>query len=152
MAHTVLARERFNSTRAAVQRLNDVKLAIMLEGEEWHPDNGVKVRSGISDPTGKQAIYRADELPQIMASLKAEERDLETFIGTTLAIIEAVRVGLGDKYANVLDARYIDCWQWSQVESEYGITRQTGNYLINVACDWVDSIGIRELLRGETEL
>ena len=150
MAHTALAHDRFIATRAAVQRLEDVKTAIMFEGEDWKPTQ--PKAKGMSDPTARKAIYRVDELSQVLDNLYKEEHDLEVFIGTTLAIIEAVRVGLGDKYANVLDARYIDCWQWSQVESEYGITRQAGNYLVNVACDWVDSIGFRELLRGETEL
>ena len=150
MVHVVLARERFEATRVAVQRLNDVKTAIMLEGEEWKPEQPKS--HGLSDPTARKAIYRADELAQIMDSLYREEHELENYIGTTLALIEAVRKGLGDKYADVLDWLYIDCSSWTYIVDAYGVARSTAFARRNIAFDWIDSVGIRELLRGEYEL
>lgn len=146
----VNAKERFEITRSAIRRLEEVKLAIMLEGEDWRPQLPKSRR--LSDPTANKAIYRADELKQVLENLAKEEHELETYIGTSLKLIEAVRIGLGDKYANILDARYVDFWNWKRIEEEYEVTRQHGNYIVNVACDWIDSVGVKELLRGELEL
>jgi hypothetical protein len=152
MAHVVLARERFEATRAAVQRLTDVQLAIMLEGDEWKPAQPHIHTSGTSDPTATQGVYRAETLPRIMGNLKSEEHELINYIGTTLALIESVRAGLGDKYANVLQWLYVDCMTWTQIHEHYGVIRSTGSTWRAIAFDWIDSIGIRELLRGEVEL
>ena len=85
------------ATRAAVKRLDAVNLAILLEGEDWKPPN-VRVRAGISDPTGKAGIYRAEELPEVMKRLRDEKAELESYIGTSLRLIENVRKGLGTHY------------------------------------------------------
>lgn len=152
MVHHVLARERFEKTRAAIRRLDDVHLAIMLEGEDWKPQQLHVHAPGTSDPTASRAIYRADNLADIMQALHAEERELTDYIGVTLRLLENVRKGLGDKYANVLEARYIDGWQWDRITDEYDIKRPYGHYLIDVACDWIDSIGIQACLRGEYDV
>lgn len=144
------AKDRFEATRSAVYRLNDVKTAIMLEGEEWKPSQP-KSR-GLSDPTARKAIYRADELAQVLENLRHEEHELENYIGTSLALIEAVRKGLGDKYADILEWLYIDCASWTYIIDTYGVKRSTAFFRRGVAFDWIDSIGIRELLRGEYEL
>lgn len=151
MAHVVLAKERFESTRSAVYRLNDVKTAIMLEGDDWKPE-GVRVRSAKPDPTASRAIYRADELPLVMHNLRQEERELEDYIGQSLKLIHAVRCGIGDKYADILDWIYIDLLSWPQISSLHGVPKSTGCERRNVALDYIDSAGIQALLRGDVEL
>ena len=144
------ARERFNATRKAIVELDNIKALIMSGGDDWLPP-GVK-SSAISDPTATRAIRNVDELQGRLEALRSRESELESFIGVSLALIEAVRDGLGDKYANVLDARYIDGCKWSWIAEEYGIKRQRGNYLLNIAFDYIDSVGVSRLLKGETEL
>lgn len=151
MAHVVLAKERFESTRSAVYRLNDVKTAIMLEGDDWKPD-GVRVRSAKPDPTASRAIYRADELPLVMDNLRNEEHDLEEYIGQTLKLIHAVRCNLGDKYADVLDWLYIDLLSWPKVRQMHGVSKSTGCERRAIAFDFIDSVGIQALLRGDVDL
>ena len=145
------ARERFERTRHAVMRLQEVKYAIMYGCDDWKPE-GVRVSGKTSDPTAAQAIRNVDELADKLAALRREEHELETLIGESLAIIEAVRHGFGDVYANLLERRYIDGQKWTAIHDACGIPRSTCHYLLDVAFDWIDSVGISRLLRGEIEL
>ena len=144
------ARDRFVATRKAIAELDNIKALIMAEGDDWKPP-GVKSQ-GVSDPTASKAIRNVDEWGEQLVELRKCEAELEHFIGTTLALIEAVRNGLGDDYAVLLDARYIDDEPWAHIQDDYGITRQRGHYLLNIAFDWIDSVGISRLLRGEYEV
>lgn len=148
----MLARERFENTRAAIRRLDDVHLAIMLEGEDWKPQQLHVHAPGTSDPTAARAIYRADNLPDIMQALHAEEHELTDYIGVTLRLLENVRKGLGDKYANILDWLYIDGASWDYIRDTYNVKRSTGSEWRAIAFDWIDSIGIQACLRGEYDV
>lgn len=140
------ARDRFVQTRSAVVELNNIKALIMSDGDDWKPP-GVHVHA-VSDPTASRAIRNVDEWGEQLAELRKREAELEHFIGTTLAIIEAVRSGLGSDYADILDARYIDCLTWAQMD----VAKSTGKMKVAIAFDWIDSIGISKLLRGEVEV
>ena len=140
------ARDRFVQTRSAVVELNNIKALIMSDGDDWKPP-GVKVHA-VSDPTASRAIRNVDEWGEQLAELRKREAELEYFIGVTLAIIEAVRSGLGSDYADILDKRYIDCLTWQQMD----MPKSTGKLKVAIAFDWVDSIGISRLLRGEMEV
>lgn len=142
--------DRMNATRAAVKRLEDVKLAIMFEGDDWKPP-GIKV-PGISDPTASKAIYRADELTQVLQSLRTEEHELEEFLGTSLRLIQAVRDGLGIRYGDVLEWLYVDCLTWPAILDMYHVPKSTGHEWRTIALDWIDSVGIKNVLRGECDL
>lgn len=145
------ARERFEATRKAIPRLHDVQLAIMYECDDWKPP-AVKAHTQTADPTASRAIYRVDELSEKLDALRAEERELTQLIGETLAIIEAVRDGFGEIYANLLEWRYVDQMTWKTIHDDHGIKRDRGRYLLDVAFDWIDSVGVSRLLRGQTEL
>lgn len=145
------ARERFEATRKAIPRLHDVQLAIMYECDDWKPP-AVKAHTQTADPTASRAIYRVDELAEKLDALRAEERELTQLIGETLAIIAAVRDGFGEIYANLLEWRYVDRVSWKTIHDDYGIKRDRGRYLLDVAFDWIDSVGVSRLLRGQTEL
>lgn len=140
------ARDRFVQTRQAVIELNNIKALIMSDGDDWKPP-GVHVH-GVSDPTASRAIRNVDEWGEQLAELRKREAELEHFIGTTLAIIEAVRDGLGADYADILDARYIDCLTWKQMD----VAKSTGKMKVAIAFDWIDSIGISRLLREDYEV
>lgn len=145
------AKERFEKTRKDIQRLNEVKSLIMYECDDWRPHEE-RVSKAISDPTAQRAIYLVDEVSEKLEALRFEEAELESFIGDSLALIQAVHDGFGEVYAMLLDARYIDGLAWSRIHEEYGIAKSTGHYLIGIACDWIDSVGVSRLLKGETEL
>lgn len=145
------AKSRFEATRAAVSRLNEVKALIMYGCDDWRPE-GVRTSVATSDPTAAAAIRAVDELADKLDALRAEESELEDLIGTSLAIIEAVRRGFGEIYATLLEHRYIDVWSWARIYEEFGIKRTAGYDLINVAFDWIDSVGVSRLLRGEVDI
>ena len=145
------AKTRFERTRAAVQRLNEVHALLMYDGDDWKPED-VRTSTNASDPTASRAIYAVDELAEKLNALRAEERELIDLIGESGTIIAAVRKGFGTPYGNLLEWRYIDCYTWRRIHDDYGITRDCGRYLLDVAFDWIDSVGVSKLLRGQTEL
>lgn len=144
------ARDRFVQTRQAVIELNNIKALIMSDGDDWKPP-GVKVHA-VSDPTASRAIRNVDEWGEQLAELRKRESELEHFIGTTLEIIEAVRDGLGKTYAQLLDARYIDDEPWRDIQERLNINKKRGSYLLGIAFDWIDSVGVSRLLRKDYEV
>lgn len=145
------ARERFEATRRAIPRLHDVQLAIMYECDDWKPP-AVKAHTQTADPTASRAIYRVDELSEKLEALRAEERELEQLIGETLAIISAVRDGFGEIYANLLEWHYIDGMTIKQISDEKNLNRTYCYQLVDIAFDWIDSVGVSRLLRGEVDV
>lgn len=144
------ARERFERTRKAVNRLAEVHALIMNDCDDWKPPS-VKA-PGIGDPTAARAIKNVDVIAEKLTALRKEEEELTAFIGETLRIIEAVRTGFGEIYATLLEARYIDCFTWTRIHDEKGIPKSTGHYLLDIAYDWIDSVGVSRLLWGDSEL
>ena len=153
------ARTRFERTREAIPRLNDVKLLLMYDGDDWKPP-AIKAHTETADPTANRAIYNVDERAELLEALRKEERELTQLIGESLVIITAVREGFGEKYADVLDARYIDNETWTEIAKRYEsnhrgketITTRTVQNWAQVAFDWIDSVGVSRLLRGEVDV
>lgn len=145
------ARDRFTATYRAVIELNNIKALIASDGDDWKPP-GVHA-PGVSDPTASRAIRNVDYWGVKLEELRKRETELEDFIGVTLAIIEAVRAGLGHDYADLLDQRYIDGFAWRDVTLRGEVVpRSTGKRKIAIAFDWIDSVGVSHLLRGEYEV
>lgn len=141
------ARLRFVQTRKYVMELGTIKARLSELGDEWQPE-GVHVK-GISDPTANQAAYNVDVLGDMLDKLRERETELETFIGETLMLIEHVREGLGEEYADILDQRYIDGLTWHQVRIDgKPITKSTGKRKASIAFDWIDSLGVERISRG----
>ena len=145
------ARQRFEDARAAVLRLRDVQLMIMNRCEDWRPPTA-RARGARPDPTASAAAYNVDELEGRLAALRAEEAELLGEIGRALAVVQAVRAGLGAKFADVLEWRYVDCMSWARIEEDFGVAKTTGAYRLDVAFDWVDSVGLVNLAAGNFEL
>ena len=145
------ARDRFTATYRAVIELNNIKALIASDGDDWKPP-GVHA-PGVSDPTASRAIRNVDYWGVKLEELRKRETELEDFIGVTLAIIEAVRAGLGHDYADILDQRYIDGFAWRDVTLNGEVVpRSTGKRKVAIAFDWIDSVGISRLLKGEYEV
>ena len=145
------AKERFKRTRQAVKRLHEVQLKIMYECDDWKPPQ-VKTKTDKSDPTANKAIYNVDELGEKLEALRKEEAELTDFIGVSLAIIQAVRDGFGEIYANLLEWHYVDGLKLSQISKERDINRTYCYELIDIAFDWIDSVGISRLLANDYEV
>ena len=146
-----MIRERFIQTRSAVVELANIQALISEQGDDWKPDD-VK-GSGIADPTAQRAIYNVDVWGEKFAHLREIESELLEFIGVTLAIIEGVRRGLGNDYADILDQRYIDGLRWCDVEVDgKSVSSATGKRKVAIAFDWIDSVGLTGVLGGDYEL
>lgn len=145
------AKTRFEATRKAVKRLDDVHALLMHGGDDWKPES-VRSAHETSDPTAQRAIYNVDEQAEKLEALRAEERELTDLIGESLVIIAAVRDGFGEIYASLLEWRYIDRETWTTIHDDHGIPKSTGHYLLGIAFDWIDSVGVSRLLKGDIEL
>lgn len=145
------AKSRFEATRNAIKRLDEVHLLLMYDCDDWKPPT-IRTKSDKSDPTANQAIYHVDELSDKLEALRREESELLQLIGDTLAIIEAVREGFGEIYANLLEWRYIDGWTVKQIAEEKKLNRTYCYQLVDIAFDWIDSVGVSRLLSGQHEL
>jgi hypothetical protein len=147
----LMIRDRFIQTRSAVTELIIIKAQLEEMGDDWKPET-VK-GGGISNPTESRAIYELDVLADMLEQLKTRERELIGFIGTTLAIIDGVRRGLGNEYAEILDQRYIGGLKWADVRIDgEPISPRTGRYKLGIAFDWIDSLGLAAILKGDYEL
>lgn len=131
--------------------MHEVQLLIMNDCDDWRPQV-VGSRRQLPNPTANAAIHHIDYVEKALQVLRVEERELTETIGRVLVIIQAVRDGLGDKYADVLEWRYIDCLTWPRIRDEYGVSKTTRNDRANVALDWVDSIGVTRILAGDLEI
>lgn len=145
------AKQRFARVKRAVARLHEVQLMIMNGCDEWRPPS-VSSRSTLPDPTANAAIRHVDEIDGRLRSLRDEEAELVEFIGEALVIVQAVRDGLGGKYADVLEWRYVDCLTWDYIKAEFDVSRRTVRDRESVAFDWIDSIGITRIIAGDLEL
>lgn len=146
-----MIRDRFIKTRSAVMELSVIQAQLEEMGDDWKPDT--VGRGGISNPTESRAIYELDVLADMLGQLETRERELTEFIGTTLAIIDGVRRGLGNEYAEILGQRYIGGLKWADVRLDgEPISPRTGRYKLNIAFDWIDSLGLAAILKGEYEL
>lgn len=143
------ARRRFEQTRDDILELDEVLALIMYHGDNWKPES---VSSGMGNPTEAKALSLLYFEEHSLGYLEHRRDELIEHIGRTLRVIQAVHDGFGEIYATLLEHRYIDVWPWSRINEEYGISRQRGHYLINVAFDWIDSVGVSKLLRGEYEI
>lgn len=145
------ARRRFEETRRKVRELDAVNLALMMRGEDWKPKQPRS--NSLSDPTAAAAIRNVDEWAIEEAELIRRREQLEHYIGESLAIIQGVRDGLGDTYADVIEQRYVDGLAWCDIESHgEHVPKSTGCRYLAIAFDWLDAIGISRCLRGEYEI
>ena len=145
------AKQRFDQVREAVARLHDVQVMIQNDCDEWRPPS-VFSKNAKPDPTANVAIRNVDELGPKLAALRAEEAELIEMIGEALVIIQAVRDGLGDKYGDLLEWRYIDCLSWKDIRFEYDVPKKTGQRGLDIAFDWIDSIGITRIIASDLEI
>ena len=145
------ARDRFERTRHAVIELANVQALIAENGDDWKPDD--VGGGGVGDPTAARACYNVDIWGERLEHLRARESELLDFIGTTLAIIEGVRRGLGNEYADILDQRYIDGLRWCDVVVDgEPVALPTGKRKAAIAFDWIDSVGMTGITEGDYEL
>lgn len=81
--------------------------------------------------------------------LRAGVAEAERVVGRALRVIEGVRRGIGERYADVLDMRYVDAMPWDEVAQRMGCSERTARRVRDVACDYVDSVGMAGAMRGD---
>lgn len=150
------SRDVLECGRCAVYRRHEVESE--LRGIQWAYDHAVSARpsergphgSGThSDPTASAATSEWSE--RRMGVLRGDLSTLTEQIGDAGAMIERVRSGLGDVYADVLEAYYIDApddeWArgmrfhaitWAMVADDLGLSEDAARKRRDRACSWLD--------------
>jgi hypothetical protein len=91
-----------------------------------------------SDPTATQAMGRIEDLEGRIATLTTKVDESERVVGDCLAMLDAMRHELGERYAKVLEIYYIDCAStWSEVAHEMGRHRDTIRAWRDEAIEWI---------------
>ena len=136
------AREFFRSIPGTVRRMDEARL-ILDFGLDAFARTGDGVGGGNQDPTASAAIHLADHEWKARDAAKRTVVECEDVIGTALEVIAAVGVGIGKKYALVLDLHYVDCLSEKDTAEQLGISRASVKRLICIACDWCDWRGVK---------
>lgn len=131
---------RMEVVRRELWRLEDISEAF----DERAAGGGGKPSGGYSDPMDRVVV-----LIDRRKRLSGELVELEAQVGDGLAVIEGVRRGLGDRYADVLDARCVDALSWDDAAFEVGCSKRSAMRRYDTACDWVDAVGLARARAGE---
>lgn len=139
------ARAFLASVRRSVRELDEWRY-VMDEGADAYSVTSDSIGGGwVSDPTAARAIYLADNDGRVRARARKHVADCETVIGAGLELIAHVRDGLGEIYADALDAHYIDGMTLRIIAEDSGVTKSAIQQRIDVACDWADSQPLKRL-------
>lgn len=135
------ARAWLDGVRAASIALGSMEAELAGLYEPGSPD-GCGVESG---STGDGGIFsrmlRACEL-------RRRCETAEAIVSRALRVIEGVRSGMGERYADVLDMRYVDAMPWDEVAERLGCAERTARRVRDVACDYIDAVGIDGAMDG----
>ena len=96
--------------------------------------------SGISDPTANRAIWLVDNDGRVRAEARRRLKACEDKVGAGLVVIAYVRRYLGARYAEPLDAHYIEGESIRSTAARLGVGVTTAKGRIAVACDWLDAL------------
>ena len=132
------SRAFFAAVTHAAARLEDIERELK-EGPDSMPHGGGSVRGGgIGNPTESRAIWLVTEGAAWERRLVDERERLTYMVGCALVLVAYVRDGLGEAYADVLDARYVDDAEWHEVAERVGYSERHVKRVGYVALDWLD--------------
>lgn len=142
------ARSFFEAVGRAVDAMADIDRQLMygVEGITRRPGTGPRPLT--SDPTASAALF-AESAKARMEDIAARREAMELIVGAGLAVIEGVRLALGDGRADVLEARYVDRLTWDDVGERVGCTRSTAHEWCKETFDWIDAVGWRRAVEGK---
>ena len=128
------AREYFASVSNCVRQLNTLDWIIVNDGEIETVRRESDVKPAHSDPTAAQAMVRVARLDYA----RHARLDLVERIGACGMLIYKLGNELGKVYADILEHRYIDLWEWSLIADVTGVPERTCFARRDYACDYID--------------
>lgn len=132
------ARAFFCALSKTVCRMDSVRYQLE-EDFDYLPQGGSGIRGGgIPKPTEARALWLVCDAPELYEKLTEELSQLELEVGYGLVLCQYVRDGLGRKYGDALETKYIDCLSWSQVAAAMCTTTGYAKRLGGIAIDWLD--------------
>lgn len=132
------AREYLASVSNCVRQLNTLDWIIVNDGEIETMRRESDVKPAHSDPTAVQAMVRVARLDYAMHA----RLDLVERIVACGMLICKLGDELGSVYADILEHRYIDLWEWSLIADVTGVPERTCFARRDYACDYIDECGL----------
>lgn len=139
------AREYFEHVSTLPRRIEEVNAAIVEGGEGLRPRPRHGGHSGPHDPTAARAIGHMEAVER----LEFELESMQAEIAEAHRVCVGVSRAMGDNYGSVLEMYYIDLLTWDEVAAELGAAKRTCIRWRDVACDWVDAVGIPRAKAGQ---
>lgn len=134
------SRVYFARVRRSIAEMNECRLIIDEGADAIASGGGSGGGSSEHDPTATRALFLAMHDDRVREAAKARLSVIEDLIGEALKVIGAVRRGLGERYADCLDCRYIDGASIAEAAARLGISEATVKRDTGIAHDWVDSM------------
>lgn len=126
------------------RRSADYWREVLVDGLDAVQRSGERVgRSGLGDPTANRAAAAVDIGDKLMRTARERLEECETHLAAGLIVIEAVRAGLGEQYADALDLHYMDGLSERATAERMGVSRSTVLRYVSTACDWCDWRAVR---------
>ena len=117
---------------------------VVIDGVDALTRTGERVgHAGISDPTGAQAVLRVSTDAQIRERAQTKLDECELYLSAGLIVVEAVRAGLGETYADALDLHYMEGLSERDAAEDMNVSRSTLARWLAIACEWCDWQGKR---------
>ena len=138
------SRVYFARIRRAIKEMDECRI-IIDEGADAIASGGGGAGGGEHDPTAARALFLAMHDDRVREAAKARLLVLEDTVGDALKVIERVRRGLGERYADCLDFRYIDGLSITETAERMDVSVATVKRDTNIAHDWIDSQTIEGL-------
>lgn len=103
-------------------------------------------RVAFPDPTASRAIFLAEVEPGLIAREAERLRRAEDLVSCASSVIAAVAAAFGAKYADALEARFVDDLTWEDAARRCGCSRRAVIDRSDIALDLIDMHGVRWVL------
>ena len=106
----------------------------------------VDTGGGGGRPTASRAIFLAEVEPGLIAREAERLRQAEDLVSCASSVIAAVAAAFGAKYADALEARFVDDLTWEDAARRCGCSRRAVIDRSDIALDLIDMHGVRWVL------
>lgn len=138
------ARAFLASVRRSVRELDEWRY-VMDEGADAYSVTSDSIGGGLGNPTESRALYLVENDDRIRDYARQQYELCVDVIGAGLVVIDCVRRGLGEHYADVLDGYYVDMLSFNEVAEVCGISKALALQRRDIAADWLDSLSVLDI-------
>jgi hypothetical protein len=139
------AREYFETVRSECRKMEELQFQMAECADGIRAASyEAGAASAVGNPTERRALSDLERSSRLEAGMQ----ELADDVAEALALISGVGQIMGERYAKVLEARYIDGMTWDDVALAADVSRRTAMRCRDTACDLIDALGRAHILQG----